>query len=111
MKNYITRLCTSPFTRPLLVETAISRLWHEHLTGRRQVWEGHIVFRDPSVLRSINPKIDPAVFTQNLKNASVPSWKGFVRSLSKGQRELHPFLPDHRQHASVDIMSEWGVPQ
>ena len=59
------------------------------------MWEGHIVFRDPSVLRSINPKVDPAVFAQNLKNASVPSWKGFVKSLSKGQRELHPFLPDN----------------
>ena len=35
MKNSISRLCTSPFTRPLLVETAISRRWHGHLTGPR----------------------------------------------------------------------------
>ena len=28
MKNCISRLCTGPFTRPLLVETVISRLWH-----------------------------------------------------------------------------------
>ena len=28
-------LCTGPFTRPLLVETAISRRWHGHLTGPR----------------------------------------------------------------------------
>ena len=37
MKNYISRLCTNnPFTSPLLVETAISRLWHGHLTGPLQ---------------------------------------------------------------------------
>ena len=36
VKNYISRLCTGPFTRPLLVETAIPRLWHGHLTGPRQ---------------------------------------------------------------------------
>ena len=36
MKNYISRLCTGPFTRPLLVEIVISRLWHGHLTGPRQ---------------------------------------------------------------------------
>ena len=35
VKNYISRLCTGPFTRPLLVETAIPRLWHGHLTGPR----------------------------------------------------------------------------
>ena len=27
VKNCISRLCTGPFTRPLLLETAISRLW------------------------------------------------------------------------------------
>ena len=31
------RMCTSPFTRPLLVETVISRLWHGYLTGS---WQG-----------------------------------------------------------------------
>ena len=36
VKNYISRLCTGPFTRPLLVEIPISRLWHEHLTGPLQ---------------------------------------------------------------------------
>ena len=36
MKNYISRWCTGPFTRPLLVEIVISRLWHGHLTGPRQ---------------------------------------------------------------------------
>ena len=36
VKNCISRLCTGPFTRPLLVEIAISRLWHGHLTGPRQ---------------------------------------------------------------------------
>ena len=36
VKNYISRLCTGPFTRPLLVEIVISRLWHGHLTGSRQ---------------------------------------------------------------------------
>ena len=35
VKNYKNRLCTDPFTRPLLVETAISRCWHGHLTGPR----------------------------------------------------------------------------
>ena len=35
MKNCISRLCTGPFTKPLLVETAISHLWHGHLTGPR----------------------------------------------------------------------------
>ena len=39
MKNCISRLCTNnPFTSPLLVETTISRLWHGHLTGPRQVY-------------------------------------------------------------------------
>ena len=28
LKNCISRLCTGPFARPLLVETVISRLWH-----------------------------------------------------------------------------------
>ena len=28
VKKCISRLCSGPFTRPLLVETAISRLWH-----------------------------------------------------------------------------------
>ena len=36
MKNCMSRLCTGQFTRPLLVEMAISRLWHGHLTGPRQ---------------------------------------------------------------------------
>ena len=36
VKNCISRLCTGSFTRPLLVETAILRLWHGHLTGPRQ---------------------------------------------------------------------------
>ena len=36
VKNCISRLCTNPFTSPLLVEIAISRLWHGHLTGPRQ---------------------------------------------------------------------------
>ena len=36
MKNCRSRLCTGPFTRPLLVEIAILRLWHGHLTGPRQ---------------------------------------------------------------------------
>ena len=36
VKNCINRLCTGPFTRPLLVETAISRRWHGHLSGPRQ---------------------------------------------------------------------------
>ena len=35
VKNCISRLCTGPFTRPLLVETAISRSWQGHLTGLR----------------------------------------------------------------------------
>ena len=38
-KTCTSRLCTSPFTRPLWVETAISRLWHRHLTGPKQVWK------------------------------------------------------------------------
>ena len=29
----MSRLCTGPFTRPLLVETAISCRWHGHLSG------------------------------------------------------------------------------
>ena len=36
VKNCISRLCTGQFTRPLLVEIAISRLWHRHLTGPRE---------------------------------------------------------------------------
>ena len=28
VKNCISRLCTGPFTRPLLVDTIILRLWH-----------------------------------------------------------------------------------
>ena len=36
MKNCISRLFTGPFTRPLLVEIAISRLWRGHLTGPGQ---------------------------------------------------------------------------
>ena len=35
VKNCMSRLCTGPLTSPLLVETAISRLWHGHLTGPR----------------------------------------------------------------------------
>ena len=35
VKNYISRLCAGPFTRPLLVEIVIWRLWHGHLTGPR----------------------------------------------------------------------------
>ena len=38
VKNCMSRLCTNPFTRPLLVETAISRLWQGHLTGP---WQGY----------------------------------------------------------------------
>ena len=41
VKNCISRLCTGPFTRPLLVEIAISRLWHGHLTGPRQSYRLH----------------------------------------------------------------------
>ena len=36
VKNCISRLCTGPFTRPLLVEIAISLLWHGQLTGPPQ---------------------------------------------------------------------------
>ena len=35
MKNCMSWLCTGPFTGPLLVETAILRRWHGHLTGPR----------------------------------------------------------------------------
>ena len=34
----MSRLCTNPFTSPLLVETAILRLWHGHLTGPGYGW-------------------------------------------------------------------------
>ena len=33
VKNCISRLCTSPFTKPLLVERAILRFWHGLLTA------------------------------------------------------------------------------
>ena len=36
MQNCISSLCTGPFTRPLLAETAISRRWHGQLSGPRQ---------------------------------------------------------------------------
>ena len=41
VKNCISRLCTGPFTRPLLVETAILCRWHGHLTGPRQSYKPH----------------------------------------------------------------------
>ena len=36
VKSCMSRLCTGPFTRPLLVEIVISHLWHGQLTGPRQ---------------------------------------------------------------------------
>ena len=34
VRNSISRLCTGPFTRPLLVETVTSRLWHGIALGK-----------------------------------------------------------------------------
>ena len=75
-----------------------------HLTNVH-IWDRHVVFRDPAVLKVMEPKIDPSVFSQNPKNAGVPSWKRFFKSLSNGQKSLTPFLPDQRQHVRVDLMS------
>ena len=60
------------------------------------MWDGHIVFCDRAVLKAIFPKMDPSIFTQNLKNPAALLWKGFMRSLSENAKTLHPFPPDAR---------------
>ena len=42
---------------------------------------GHAFFRDPHVLPRLSPGLDSAVFSQNFKNATVPSWSRFEADL------------------------------
>ena len=64
MKNCISRLCTGPFTRPLLVETAISRHWHRHLTGPQQSYR----------LQKTSFRILVGIYCHNLPTHTPESW-------------------------------------
>ena len=76
-----------------------------HLPGVT-MHHGHIVFRDPSVLRHIAPSLDFSVFAQNMKNSTVPSHKTFSSSLKKALSATSSSLPEDRAVLHADIASE-----
>ena len=57
---------------------------------------GHAVFRDPQVLAAINRRLSPAVFSQNLKNSTVPPWPRIYADVKKSLLPFAATLPDHR---------------
>ena len=82
MKNRISRLCTNPFTSPLLVETVISRLWLRPL---------HTVTGGGG---------REGTFTCSLGGARIPSRAGNL--LCKGEGGgLHCPNGHHRNHHSM----------
>ena len=67
---------------------------------------GHIVFRDPCVLRHIAPSMDFSVFAQNMTNSTVPSHKVFSSSLKRALSATSSSLPEDRAMLHADIASE-----
>ena len=77
-----------------------------HLTNVH-MWDGHIVFRDPAVLKVMERKIDPSVFSQNSKNAAVPSWKGFVKSLNLLPCFIVPSILDKSPQTPISVCARF----
>ena len=65
---------------------------------------GHMVFRDPSLVRHFHKKLNPAVFSQNMKNATLPSWKTLKDHVNTALNGIFPNLPDTRQDTAVDLV-------
>ena len=58
---------------------------------------GHAMFRDPDVRRSVVPHCSVDVYQQNLKNATIPSFKSFKKALARSLQCLQSTLPNRRR--------------
>ena len=56
----------------------------------------HAVFRDPRVLPTLDRRLSPAVFSQNLKNSTIPPWPRIYGDIKKSLLRFAATLPDHR---------------
>ena len=67
---------------------------------------GHAFFRNPEVLANVLPpncKCDSSVFSQNVKNATVPAYKSFKDTLLSSLKQLSGSLPDTRARVTRGI--------
>ena len=65
---------------------------------------GHMVFRDPGLVRQFQSKLHPEVFSQNMKNATLPSWKVLKDHVNTAFEGIFPNLPATRQDTAVDMV-------
>ena len=98
MNSYVTE-------PPSLCLDDCSCLAYSNIPGTSIV-EGHLVFRDPACLTPMSPSLDVEVYSQNLKNATMPSWKSFKNQFMEGLKPLKNALPSNRNLAAIDIISE-----
>ena len=76
-----------------------------HLPGVGSL-RGHAFFRDPKVISRVlpsNSKCDWSVFSQNMKNATVPAFKSFKTTLLTSLQQLSSSLPDTRRGVTRGI--------
>ena len=100
MRSNLRSLCT-----PELLEPCESCDCHKRRdTPGFSFHKGHMVFRDPALLTHFHRKLNPAVFSQNMKNATLPAWNTLKDHVNTAFQGIFSNLPDTRFDTSVDLV-------
>ena len=100
MRSNLRSLCTPELLEPC--ESCDCHKWRD--TPGFSFHKGHMVFRDPALLTHFQRKLIPAVFSQNMKNATLPAWKTLKDHVNTAFQGIFSNLPDTRFDISVGLV-------
>jgi hypothetical protein len=87
---------TATFLDPHSREPCTCQSWDAGTAPGLSRLHGHVFTRNMEDIAACMHAFDTGVLRQNMKNATVPPWRGFCQALQKSLRQLTNALPDTR---------------
>ena len=95
---------TATFLDPQSGEPSTSRSWDAGVAPGLSRLHGHVFTRNMEDVAACMHAFDTGVLRQNMKNATVPPWRGFCQGLQKSLRQLTSALPDSRVATAASLL-------